>query len=56
MKDFRKKKKGPATITVAVKLPVGLNSAIHNRCERDGMLKRHFVELACRKLLEATNA
>ncbi len=41
---------------VGVNLPVDLNRAIHKRCERDGMLKRHFVELACRKLLEATNA
>ncbi len=56
MDDFRKQKKGPATITVAVKLPVELNRAIHKRCERDGMMKRYFIELALRKLLEATNA
>ncbi len=49
-------KKQSPTILVAVKLPVRLDRAIEMRCSRDGMLKRHFVELACRKLLEATNA
>jgi hypothetical protein len=50
-----KKKKAPPTVLVAVKLPVALNDAIHRRCERDGVMKRFFIELAIRKLLEASN-
>ncbi len=50
-----KKKKQPENILVGVKLPVQLDRAIEVKCAREGMLKREFIMLACRKLLEATN-
>ncbi len=49
-------KKNPSTILVAVRLPTALDRAIEVKCARDGMYKREFIALACRKLLEATNA
>ncbi len=50
-----KRAKQPATTVVAVKLPTQLDRAIEVKCAREGMLKREFVALACRKLLEASN-
>ncbi len=51
-----KKPKQPTTVLVGVKLPIQLDRAIEVKCAREGLLKREFVELACRKLLEVSNA
>ncbi len=51
-----KKKKANGMIQLGVKIPESLDRAIELRCWQDVMLKRDFVALALRKLLEATNA
>lgn len=53
---YMRKKKDSGIAQLAVKIPASLDRAIEMKCAREGMLKREFVALACRKLLEATNA
>jgi hypothetical protein len=51
-----KKKKQPEVVQLAVKIPASLDRAMELRCWQNVMLKREFVALAIRKLLEDSNA